>query len=247
MGRRRDGTPAALAAEAPAGRSVWQDAFARLGRNRAAVASPAIPGAVGAAALMAPWLSPHPYDAVRREHIQAPPDLENAHWFGTDGNGRDLFVRTLYGARVSMAVSLLATAVSLVIGVVYGAVAGFAGGRLDDLMMRIVDILYALRFMVFVILLMDVFGSNIFMIFIALGAVPWLTMARIVRGQTMSVKRRDVIEAAQACGVRRLVIVLRHIIPNVLGPVIVPMTLTVPEVILTARFCHSSNWGSRSR
>ena len=225
-----------LAAEAPAGRSLWQDALGRLRRNRAAVASLAILGAVGAAALMAPWLSPHPYDAVYWERIQAPPDLENAHWFGTDGNGRDLFVRTLYGARVSMAVGLLATAVSLVIGVVYGAVAGFVGGRLDDLMMRIVDILYALPFMFFVILLMVVFGRNIFMIFIALGAVQWLTMARIVRGQTMSVKRRDFIEAAQACGVRTPVIVVRHIIPHVLGPVIVYMTLTVPEVILTESF-----------
>ena len=152
-------------------------------------------------AALAPWLSPHPYDEVYWERIAAPPDFANAHWFGTDGNGRDLFVRTLYGARVSLMVGILATAVSLLIGVTWGSIAGYFGGHLDNLMMRFVDIMYSLPFMFFVILLMVVFGRNIFLIFIAIGAVEWLTMARIVRGQTLSVKGKEFIEAARAAGV----------------------------------------------
>jgi oligopeptide transport system permease protein len=218
------------------GRSLWQDARRRLLRNKAAVVSMAVLGVIAALALFAPWLSPHPYDAVYWERIQAPPDFANAHWFGTDGNGRDLFVRTLYGARVSLMVGMLATAVSLVIGVTWGAIAGYFGGRIDNLMMRFVDIMYSLPFMFFVILLMVVFGRHIFLIFIAIGAVEWLTMARIVRGQTLSVKSKEFIEAARAAGVRNRRIITRHIIPNVLGPVIVYVTLTVPQVILIESF-----------
>ena len=218
------------------GRSLWQDALARLLRNRAAVVSMIVLGIVAAMAILAPWLSPHPYDEIYWDRIQMPPDFANAHWFGTDGNGRDLFVRTLYGARVSLMVGILATGVSLIIGVSYGATAGFFGGRVDNVMMRFVDIMYSLPFMFFVILLMVIFGRNIWLIFIALGAVEWLTMARIVRGQTLSVKRREFIEAAHAAGVGNFTIIFRHIIPNVLGPVIVYMTLTIPQVILTESF-----------
>jgi oligopeptide transport system permease protein len=218
------------------GRSLWQDARRRLLRNKAAVVSMAVLGVIAALALFAPWLSPHPYDEVYWERIQVPPDFEHAHWFGTDGNGRDLFVRTLYGARVSLMVGMLATAVSLVIGVTWGAIAGYFGGRIDNLMMRFVDIMYSLPFMFFVILLMVVFGRHIFLIFIAIGAVEWLTMARIVRGQTLSVKSKEFIEAARAAGVRNRRIITRHIIPNVLGPVIVYVTLTVPQVILIESF-----------
>jgi oligopeptide transport system permease protein len=218
------------------GRSLWQDARRRLLRNKAAVVSMIVLGIIAGLALLAPWLSPHPYDEIYWERILAPPDFTNAHWFGTDGNGRDLFVRTLYGARVSLLVGVLATAVSLVIGVTWGAVAGYFGGRIDNLMMRFVDIMYSLPFMFFVILLMVVFGRHIFLIFIAIGAVEWLTMARIVRGQTLSVKGKEFIEAARAAGVRNRRIITRHVIPNVLGPVIVYCTLTVPQVILIESF-----------
>jgi oligopeptide transport system permease protein len=218
------------------GRSLWQDARRRLFRNKAAVVSMVALALIAGMALLAPWLSPHPYDEVYWERIAAPPDFANAHWFGTDGNGRDLFVRTLYGARVSLMVGILATGVSLLIGVTWGAIAGYFGGHLDNLMMRFVDIMYSLPFMFFVILLMVVFGRNIFLIFIAIGAVEWLTMARIVRGQTLSVKGKEFIEAARAAGVTNRKIIRRHIIPNVLGPVIVYVTLTVPQVILIESF-----------
>jgi oligopeptide transport system permease protein len=218
------------------GRSLWQDARRRLLRNRAALVSMVVLGIIARLALFAPLLSPHAYDEIYWERILAPPDFEHAHWFGTDGNGRDLFVRTLYGARVSLMVGILATAVSLVIGVTWGAVAGYFGGRIDNLMMRFVDIMYSLPFMFFVILLMVVFGRHIFLIFIAIGAVEWLTMARIVRGQTLSVKGKEFIEAARAAGVRNRRIITRHVIPNVLGPVIVYCTLTVPQVILIESF-----------
>ena len=218
------------------GRSLWQDARRRLFHNKAAVVSMIILGVVGLMALFAPWLSPHPYDEVYWEHIQVPPDFANAHWFGTDGNGRDLFVRTLYGARVSLMVGILATGVSLIIGVVYGATAGYLGGRADNLMMRFVDIMYSLPFMFFVILLMVIFGRQIFLIFVAIGAVEWLTMARIVRGQTLSIKHKEFVEAAHAGGVSNRKIILRHVIPNVMGPVIVYVTLTVPQVIMTESF-----------
>ncbi|OZG75409.1 peptide ABC transporter permease [Hahella sp. CCB-MM4] len=218
------------------GRSLWQDAWRRLLQNKAAVVSMVLLGIIALMAIFAPWLSPYPYDEIYWDYIQSPPNWDTAHWFGTDSNGRDLFIRVLYGARVSLMVGFLATGVSLIIGVTYGAIAGYFGGRIDNLMMRFVDIMYSLPFMFFVILLMVVFGRNIFLIFIALGAVEWLTMARIVRGQTLSVKRKEYVEAAHAGGVSNFKIIMRHIIPNVLGPVIVYVTLTVPQVILTESF-----------
>jgi oligopeptide transport system permease protein len=218
------------------GRSLWADAWRRLVRNKAALVSMVLLAVIVLAAVLAPLLSPHPYDEVYWDRIAAPPDLENAHWFGTDGNGRDLFVRTLYGARVSLAVGVAATLVSLVIGVAYGATAGFLGGKVDEVMMRVVDILYSLPFMFFVIILVVVFGRHIVLIFVALGAVEWLTMARIVRGQTLSIRRREFIEAARAAGVSSGKMIARHVIPNVMGPVVVYVTLTVPEVIITESF-----------
>ncbi len=219
------------------GRSLWQDAIRRLLHNKAAVFSMILLAIIVLLALFAPYLSPWAYDDPDWGYdFPGPPSAELKHWFGTDGNGRDLFVRTLYGARISLMVGVLATTVSLLIGVTYGATAGFLGGRTDNVMMRIVDILYSLPFMFFVILLMVFFGRNIFLIFVALGAVEWLTMARIVRGQTLSVKKKEFIEAAHAIGVSNWKIISRHIIPNVLGPVIVYMTLTIPQVILTESF-----------
>jgi oligopeptide transport system permease protein len=222
--------------EAIAGRSLWQDALARLKRNRAAVASLAILGIVALLAVLAPLLSPYAFDDVDFDAVRLPPAFAQAHWFGTDADGRDLFVRTLHGGRVSLMVGLAATSVSLAIGVTYGAIAGYFGGRIDALMMRLVDILYALPFLFFVILLMVVFGRHIVLIFVAIGAVEWLTMARIVRGQTLSIKQREFIEAAQAGGVTTAKIIRRHVIPNVIGPVIVYATLTIPQVILIESF-----------
>jgi oligopeptide transport system permease protein len=228
--------PAADTMEEIAGRSLWQDALVRLKRNRAAVASLAILGIIALLAVFAPLLSPYAFDDVDFDAVRLPPDLAQAHWFGTDGDGRDLFVRTLYGARVSLMVGLAATSVSLLIGVTYGAIAGYFGGRIDALMMRLVDILYALPFLFFVILLMVVFGRQIVLIFVAIGAVEWLTMARIVRGQTLSIKQREFIEAARAGGVTTAKIIRRHVIPNVIGPVIIYATLTIPQVIMIESF-----------
>lgn len=217
------------------GRSLWQDARARLLKNKAAVTAMILLAIITLMAILAPYLSQWALDDIDWE-ASFPGAPNAAHWFGTDNNGRDMFVRTLYGARISLMVGILATSVSLMIGVTYGAVAGYFGGRVDNVMMRFVDIMYSLPFMFFVILLMVIFGRNIFLIFIALGAVEWLTMARIVRGQTMAVKKKEFIEAAQAGGVSNRTIIFRHIIPNILGPVIVYMTLTIPQVILTESF-----------
>lgn len=229
--------PAATAArDAPRGRSLWAEAGLRLLGNRAALASAAILALIAGAVLLAPWLSPHPYDAVDWERISAPPAWSDGHYFGTDSVGRDLFARTLYGGRISLMVGIVATLVSAIIGIAYGAVAGFAGGRADALMMRVVDILYALPFMFFVILLMVLFGRHILLIFVAIGAVEWLNLARIVRGQTLSLKEADFVEAARALGVGPAGILWRHIVPNTLGTVVVYMTLTVPQVILFESF-----------
>ncbi len=165
-----------------------------------------------------------------------PEAVGQGHWFGTDANGRDLFTRTFLGAGVSLMVGLTATIVALFIGVLYGATAGYLGGRVDNYMMRFVDILYALPVIFFVIILMVVFGRNFVLMFVAIGAVEWLTMARIVRGQTLSIRRKEYIEAAEAAGVSNWAIIRRHILPNVVGPVIVFVTLTVPAVILAESF-----------
>lgn len=224
------------AAEEIAGRSLWQDALARLLRNRAALVSLVLLAIVALMALFAPWLSPHPFDEIYWDKVSMAPTLKDQHWFGTDANGRDLFIRTLYGARISLLVGFAATSVSLVIGVTYGAIAGYFGGRVDEVMMRFVDVMYSLPFLFFVILLMVFFGRNIVLMFAALGAVEWLTMARIVRGQSLSIKRREFIEAAHAGGVKTAKIIRRHVVPNTIGPVIVYVTLTIPKVILEESF-----------
>jgi oligopeptide transport system permease protein len=227
------------------GRSLWVDAWQRLLRNRAAVVSIVLLGVIALMAVFAPLLSQYAYSDTDYSAISCAPNWWTAsgicnaggtHWFGTDSLGRDLFVRVLYGARVSLSVGLVATLVSLLIGVAYGATAGYVGGRVDALMMRFVDVLYSLPFIFFVIILMVVFNRNFFLLFVAIGAVEWLTMARIVRGQTLSIKQKEFIEAARAGGVGTWGIIRRHVIPNVLGPVIVYVTLTIPAVILAESF-----------
>jgi oligopeptide transport system permease protein len=218
------------------GVSLWRSARRRLVRNKAAMGGLIMLIIISLLAILAPVLSQHAMDDIFWDRIGAPPDIAAGFYFGTDSNGRDLFARTLYGARISLMVGILASIVSLVIGVLYGATAGFVGGRVDNLMMRVVDIIYSLPFMFFVILLTVFFGRNIFLIFIAIGAVEWLDMARIVRGQTLALKHREFIEAAHAFGVSGPGIIRRHIIPNILGPVMVFVTLTVPKVILVESF-----------
>jgi len=186
------------------------------------------------ASLAAPWITPHTYDKTNLRYGAKPPT--GTHPLGTDELGRDLLTRILYGGRISFAVGLLATLVSLTIGVTYGCVAGFRGGRVDRVMMRLVDILYGLPFMFVVILLMVLFGRNIVNLFIALGAVQWLTMARIVRGQVLSLRIREFVMAAHAMGATPGRVVTRHLLPNALGPIVVYATLTVPAVMLEEAF-----------
>jgi oligopeptide transport system permease protein len=228
------------------GRSLWVDARRRLIKNRAAVISLALLALIALLAIFAPLFSAYSYDFIDYNVVSCSPDwwpdkmvMCNAggtHWFGTDALGRDLFVRVLYGARISLAVGFVATLVSLVIGVLYGATAGFIGGRIDELMMRFVDVLYSLPYIFLVIILMVIFNRNFFLLFVAIGAVEWLTMARIVRGQTLSIKQKEFVEAARASGVGTFGIIIRHVIPNVVGPVIVYVTLTIPTVILAESF-----------
>lgn len=219
------------------GRSLWQDAWRRLKRNRAALASMIILGVVAAVCLIGPYTLPWPYDAIDWDHVEAmPPNMELGHYLGTDSVGRDLLARTLVGGRVSLMVGVLATMVALFIGVTVGAVAGFVGGRVDQLLMRLVDLLYSVPLTFFVIILMVMFGRNFILMFLAIGAVEWLTMARIVRGQTLSLKSKEFIEAARASGGSTAGIILRHVVPNVLGVVIVYVTLTIPQVILLESF-----------
>ena len=219
-----------------AGRSLWQDAARRLLGHRAALVSMIVLALLAALVLLGPLLSPHAYDYADFSKVSQPPSLADGHLFGTDSVGRDLFVRTLKGGQVSLVVGVIATLVSLLIGVSYGAVAGYLGGRIDGLMMRAVDILYALPFMFFVIILMVVFGRHLLLIFAAIGAITWLDMARIVRGQTLSLKQREFVEAARSYGASTFAIIHRHIVPNLLGVVMIYVTLTIPRVILVESF-----------
>lgn len=218
------------------GRSLWKNAIRRLSKNKAAVVSLFILFFITLAVILAPLLSHYEMQDTDWASIALSPSLSSLHFFGTDDLGRDVFARTLYGGRMSLLIGIISSVVSVVIGIAYGATAGFLGGKIDGFMMRIVDIIYSLPFMFFVILLMTFFGRNIFLIFIAIGAVNWLDMARIVRGQTLSLKSKEFIEAAHAGGVNSPTIIMRHIVPNILGIVIVYVTLTIPQVILTESF-----------
>jgi len=221
----------------PAAQTLWAAAGRRLGRDRLAVAAAILVGCSGLLAVVGPFLSPYSYDALDWRHLAVPPQWHSSHWLGTDRLGRDLFVRTLYGVRISLLIGLLATAVSVVIGLAWGSIAGYIGGRTDDLMMRFVDVLYSLPYLFIVIIFATFFGrGSLASLFLIIGAVGWLTTARIVRGQTLALKRREFIEAARATGVGTVGILWRHVIPNLIGPVALYATLTVPDMILFESF-----------
>lgn len=222
--------------ELPPRRGLWWDGWERIKRSRTAVVCAGLLTVLTLLASAGPFISPHELAEPDWDSMAIAPTTSEAHWFGTDRLGRDLFVRTMHGIRMSMQIGLLATVVSLLIGVAWGAIAGYVGGRTDGLMMRVVDILYSLPFLFFVIVLTVLFGRDPVLLFLAIGAVGWLTMARIVRGQTLALRRREFIEAAIATGVSTPRILLRHIVPNTLGPVIVYATLTVPQMMLFESF-----------
>jgi oligopeptide transport system permease protein len=228
-------------ARAVRGRSLWEDARRRLMRNPSAVVSLYVVAILILIAIFGPMLWVHPIDAIYRDRVAIGPTLAHLHLLGTDTEGRDLVARTMFGLRISLLVGVAATVVALTIGVTYGAVAGFFGGVVDDVMMRIVDVLYSIPFIFFVIVLMTVIDTpdpfvKLMLIFMAIGAVEWLTMARIVRGQTIALRNKEFVEAARAAGARPMEIVFRHIVPNVLGPVVVFATLNVPVIILSESF-----------
>jgi oligopeptide transport system permease protein len=229
-------TEAALPAAGTTG-GLWADARRRFQSNRVALAASGLLALIALLAFFGPVLSPFTYDGLDWHHLAVAPQLHSGHWLGTDRLGRDLFVRTLHGVRISLLIALLATTVSLVIGVAWGSIAGYAGGRTDEIMMRLVDVLYSLPYLFIVIIFMTVFErGSLFVLFLAIGAVGWLTTARIVRGQTLSLKRREFIEAARATGVGTPAILARHIIPNLIGPVAVYATLTIPQMIIFESF-----------
>ena len=216
--------------------SLASDAWSALSKNRAAWFSAIALTTMVLLVLLGPLVSPHEVDQTNWSKLAKPPSMDGGHIFGTDDLGRDLFVRTMYGGRISLMVGIVATLVSVLIGVSYGAISGFVGGKVDSIMMRIVDVLYAMPFLFFVILLMVFFGRSIFLIFVAIGAVNWLDIARIVRGQTLTIKGKEFVDAAKAGGVSTFRIIFRHIVPNLMGIVVVYVALTVPQVILVESF-----------
>lgn len=218
------------------GRSLWIDARRRLFQNKAALISLFLLFFISFLSFFGPFFLQYNFSDTDWNSIYYPPSLNNGHFLGTDSNGRDLLVRILYGGRLSLSIGIIATLVSVFIGVIYGTVAGYFGGKLDIFMMRIVEILYAMPYLIFVIILMVVFGRNIYFLFLAIGAVEWLTMARIVRGQTISLKEKEFVETSKALGQSNFMIILKHIIPNLAGPIIVYITLMVPSVIILESF-----------
>ena len=231
--------------------SLWSDAVSRLIKNKAAMVGAIILFLLILCAIFAPYIAPYSYSFQNLDLGATPPSSE--HLLGTDILGRDLLSRILYGARISLMVGFVATGVALVIGVSWGIVAGYFGGRIDSIMMRIVDVLYGLPFIIFIILLMVIFGRNLWLLFGAIGAVEWLTMARIVRGQVMSLKNQEFVLAAKAMGVSNLTMFRRHLLPNILGPIAVYATLTIPQVMLLESFLSflglgiqppMSSWGT---
>ncbi len=231
--------------------SLWSDALTRLLKNKAAVGGAVILVILIILAILAPFIAPYPYAYQDLDLGASPPS--SLHWLGTDVLGRDLLSRILYGARISLLVGFIATTVALIIGVSWGIIAGYFGGKIDSVMMRIVDVLYGLPFIIFIILLMVIFGRNLWLLFLAIGAIEWLTMARIVRAQVLTLKNQEFVLAAQAMGVSNFAMFKRHLLPNILGPVAVYATLTIPQVMLLESFLSflglgiqppMSSWGT---
>lgn len=243
IGRTYREDAAGVVLDAPKGRSLMQDAMRRFRANKGAMTGLILLVLLILVTFIVPSFLPYNYEDPDWSAFRVSPSFESGHYFGTDQNGRDLLARTLYGTRISLAVAFVATFVSVFIGVSYGAVAGYMGGRLDQAMMRFVDIIYALPYILFVILLMVIFGRNVFLLFAAIGALEWLTMARIVRGQTLSIKQREFIEAARASGQSTSAIIFRHIVPNLVGPVVIYAALTVPEIVATESFLSYLGFG----
>ncbi|MDW8799833.1 ABC transporter permease [Clostridium sp. A1-XYC3] len=214
--------------------TYWQDAWRRLRENKLAMVGLAFVIFITAVAIIGPMLSKYNYFSQNLEMANQPPSAE--HWFGTDKFGRDIFVRILYGARISLTVGYVASMLNIVIGILYGGIAGYFGGKVDNIMMRIVDILYSVPMMIYVILLMVILGAGLKSIIVALSIAFWLTMARIVRGQIMSLKNQEFVLAAKTLGASPIRILLRHLIPNCMGPIIITLTLSVPEAIFTESF-----------
>ena len=215
-------------------RSLWQDSFRRLKSNKVALTGGSFIVFLIILSILTPWIAP--YDYSFQDLSLGPSSPSMMHLLGTDTLGRDLLTRMLYGSRISLLVGFIATFVALFIGVIWGTVAGFYGGKIDTVMMRIVDVLYGIPFIILIILLMVIFGRNLVLLFMAIGAVEWLTMARIVRSQVMSITQQEYVMASKAMGVSNLSIIYRHLIPNTLGPVIVYATLTIPQVMLLESF-----------
>lgn len=224
------------------GRSLWADARRRFFRNKAAVVSMFVLIAIALFAFFGGFFAQWSNETIDWAALgtgaatNGRPSIATGHFFGTDQEGRDLFARTVQGTRMSLLVGLVGSLVAVVVGTLYGAIAGYAGGRTDQIMMRIVDVLMSIPFMFVLILLLVIFGRSMIMIFVGVGLISWLDMARIARGQTLSIKNKEYVEAAVAIGVRPFTIIVRHVVPNLLGIVIVYATLLIPGMIITESF-----------
>ncbi len=215
------------------GRSLWSDARRRFLRNRAAIVSLVVLSIICLACVIGPWVLPHAFDSADWDAMSTAPSFVNAHYWGTDDAGRDLLVRSMVGGRISLTVGLLATISSVTLGIVWGATAGFVGGKVDAFMMRIVDMMYAIPYLLIAILLVTILGREFYLVVLTITVFSWMDMARVVRGQTLSLRSKEYVEAARAIGVSTPRIIFRHIVPNLLGVVVIYTTVTVPGVILT--------------
>ncbi|WP_199053887.1 ABC transporter permease subunit [Aquitalea sp. ASV15] len=222
-----------LADAAVEGRSLWRDARLRFFRNKAAVLSLIVLAFITLACVFGPMVLPHTYEDTDWDAMGIAPTLANTHWFGTDALGRDLLVRCLIGGRISLMVGALATIASVALGIVWGATAGFMGGKVDALMMRVVDMMYAVPYLLIAILMVTLLGRDFYLVVLTITVFSWMDMARVVRGQTLAIKSKEYVEAAHAIGVSTPKIIFRHIVPNLLGIVVIYTTVTVPGVILT--------------